>query len=231
MRNQKSRFFRDFPSLFPLALYSFDTVLLEDSQNRRYNRTNMKIYFTAALSQRDQYSKYYERIIAHLEKLGHTVYHHDISNIAVEKIRTEDDATKVEHYKKVNKFIAQSDIVVVEASFPSTLNIGHEITLGLERGKPVIVLYKVGKSSTFFGGLNSDKLLLAQYNDENLEVVIDEYANFAKNTSDTRFNFFISPRHISYLDWIAKSRRIPRSVYLRELIDQDKVQNAKYLSV
>jgi hypothetical protein len=118
--------------------------------------------------------------------------------------------------------------MVTEASFPSTMNVGHEISLGLERGKVVIVLYEKGHTPALFYGLNSDKLMLVEYTRDNLEEVLLDAVTFARENTDARFNFFIAPRHIAYLDWVAKTRRIPRSVYLRQLIEEDKNANAEY---
>ena len=36
------------------------------------------------------------------------------------------------------KNISKADIVVVEISFPSTVNVGHELSLAMEKGKPVV---------------------------------------------------------------------------------------------
>jgi len=43
----------------------------------------------------------------------------------------------------------------------------------------------------------------------------------ANKNIDVRFNFFVSPKIISYLDWVSKNRMVPRSVFLRELIEKE----------
>jgi hypothetical protein len=53
--------------------------------------------------------------------------------------------------------------------------------------------------------------------------------DFASDQQDTRFNFFISPKHQNYLDWIAKYKKVPRSVYLRELIETDMANNSEFI--
>jgi hypothetical protein len=188
----------------------------------------MKIYFTASILQRDKLGHIYQRIVDYLLANGHQAQYKHILETEIDQIKSQQQEEFNEYYSQFLKRVAQCDVAIVEASFPSTLNIGHEITKLLERGKPTIVLYREGQSSLFLHGLNSDKLLLMEYNDDNLEEVIEDSIEYAKEAADTRFNFFISPRHISYLDWVAKTKKIPRSVYLRELIDKDKLNNDEF---
>ena len=73
-----------------------------------------------------------------------------------------------------------------------------------------------------------DLLLLAPYNDGNLETVLADALDYASSHQDVRFNFFISPAIGNYLDWISKEKKIPRSVYLRNLIEKDMEENEEY---
>jgi len=43
----------------------------------------------------------------------------------------------------------------------------------------------------------------------------------AKRRMDVRFNFFVSPKILAYLDWVAQKRMVPRSVFLRNLIEKE----------
>lgn len=188
----------------------------------------MKIHFCAAISQKDKYGDIYERVVKILEKAGNQVQHEQITKTTLDMLDKQSDEATVEYYKKLLKWITKSDLVVAEASFPSTMNVGHEISLGLEKGKVVVVLYEKGHTPVLFYGMNSDKLMLVEYTRDNLEEVLLDAVAFARENTDARFNFFIAPRHIAYLDWVAKTRRIPRSVYLRQLIEDDKNDNAEY---
>lgn len=188
----------------------------------------MKIYFSAAIYAKDKYGKYYEQIVKTLEGLGHTVQHEQISKSTMESIKDNSPEERDQYYKKVLRWMNQADIVVIEASFPSSLNIGHEITLSLDKGKPVVVLYKKGFDSIFLNGLHSDKLFLVEYTDENIVETVKDSIDYAKDQSDTRFNFFLPPSLMSYMDWIAEKRKVPRSVYLRELIERDREKNREY---
>lgn len=91
-----------------------------------------------------------------------------------------------------------------------------------------MVLYKKGHDSLFLNGLHSDKLFLVEYTDENIVETVKDSIDYAKDQSDTRFNFFLPPSLMSYLDWVSEKRKVPRSVYLRELIERDREKNREY---
>jgi hypothetical protein len=179
----------------------------------------MKIYFTAAISQIKDFGDYYQRMVKALEMQGHTVQADHILNQKTEDIFSETDEEKVDYYKKFLKWLNKADIVFAEASFPSTVHVGHEISLALEKGKPVVVLHKKGRDPVFLQGIVSERLFIDEYNNGDLENVLISAVNYASEQQDTRFNFFISPKHQAYLDWVAQRRKIPRAVFLRRLIN------------
>ena len=188
----------------------------------------MKIYFTAAISQKPQYGVYYDRIVQCLEKLGHKVVHEHITKVSMQDVSSESDEKKVKYYRDVLRWITEADIVIAETSFPSTLNVGHEVSLSLEKGKPVIALHLKGKESVFFSGNQSEKLVYESYTESTLESVLESSLEYASDRQDVRFNFFVSPDIQQYLDWVAKYKRTPRAVYLRELLERDMRENKEW---
>jgi len=188
----------------------------------------MKIYFTAAIIYKKERGDIYLKIVNFLEKSGNKVVSEHIINESIPNILSQDDAELVKYYRKCLKNISEADLVVVEASFPSTIHIGHEISIALERGKPVILLYEKGKMPFFLEGLKSDKLLLIEYTKESLVKDLKAAIEVAKDQQDVRFNFFVTPRILAYLDWVSKKKRIPRAVYLRNLIEKDLRKNKEY---
>lgn len=60
------------------------------------------------------------------------------------------------------------------------------------------------------------------------KVLLKEAMSKAENKVDVRFNFFVTPRILLYLDWLAKNKKLPRSVYLRNLIESDMEKNKEY---
>jgi hypothetical protein len=61
--------------------------------------------------------------------------------------------------------VENADFCVFEASFPSTVNVGHEITVALERGKPTVVAYMKGKDPILFKGIRESKIIWVEYSD------------------------------------------------------------------
>ena len=60
-----------------------------------------------------------------------------------------------------------------------------------------------------------------EYDKQNIENLLDKATEEAKKEIDVRFNFFVSPKILTYLDWVAQKRMIPRSVFLRNLIERE----------
>ncbi|MFC1653294.1 hypothetical protein ACFL1M_00410 [Patescibacteria group bacterium] len=180
----------------------------------------MKVYFTASVSGSKKYLNHYKKIVETLEKLDCKVLE-QTTKVNEDYVYNEiSDDDKVGYYKQVLKWMNQADVVLVEAS-SNSLSLGHEITVALEKGKPVIVLHSTGKASHFLVGVKSDKLIVEKYSLEDLEDVLEFAIKEAAGKTDTRFNFFISPKIANYLDWIARKKRVPRAVYLRRLIEED----------
>lgn len=189
----------------------------------------MKVLFTASIAQKDKYGKYYKRIFQYLEKEGFVVESGNLFRMDVESIAEASEEDRLKWYNRSLRNISRSDLVVVEISFPSTVNIGHELSIALEKGKPVIALYHKDNDPIFLRGKEKEKLIIVPYDDDDLEQVLKDAVEYATGKADTRFNFFISRRLSSYLDWIAKNRRIPRAVYLRQLISREMRKHRDFL--
>ena len=180
----------------------------------------MKIYFTASVLQKNEYNDYYQEIIDSLQKKGHKVIHEHVTESDMDFVNSQTERQNREYYQKVQGAISNSDMVVAEVSFPSTLNIGHEITLALSKNKPVICLYLEGKISAFFNGIKNDKLIYESYNPKTLKEVVLRSFETLSGVTDTRFNFYISPEIGNYLDWVSQHKKLPRAVFLRSLLEK-----------
>ena len=187
----------------------------------------MKIYFVASIKGKSEYLNNYKSIIKTLEDLGLDVICEDVQTSTEELVSSLSDERRIKHYKNVLKWINSSELVIAEASYPS-LGVGFEISLALEKGKPVIVLYKEEYAPHFIKGIESERLLLIKYNLRDLRETLKRAIEDAREQVDVRFNFFISPKIGVYLDWIAKHKKIPRAVYLRRLIEKDMKKNKNF---
>lgn len=187
----------------------------------------MKIFFSASIHVGVD-RKIYKRIVKVLEDLGHKVIYDHVLISTKDKIDVLTVKERVEYHRKMSKTIASCDMSVCEVSFPSTISIGHEVTLALDKGKPVVALYQKEKEPGVLQGIKSDRFILVEYSKNDLKEVIEYGIDEASEKIDVRFNFFISPKINRFLDVIAKNKRIPRAVYLRRLIEKDMKKNKDY---
>lgn len=189
--------------------------------------TDVKVYFSASRFYREENRQNCTKIIEILRQNGLRVM--DNSQIASSTGTFEmPDEEKAMIYKNMLKMMDRSDICIFEASHPSTLHIGHEMSVALEKGKVVVVLYTKQHEPILFRGIEEVKIIWVEYNSANLEKKLVEAIDKAKKTTDVRFNFFVSPKILSYLDWVAKKRMIPRSVFLRELIEREMKKDKEF---
>lgn len=180
----------------------------------------MKIYFTASIRGKKQYGENYERIVKALEKMGNEVFAKQVLENSEEKIAKEKPEDKVKVYRRLNSMLKRSEAMVAEITAPS-VSVGHEISLALEMGKPVLAMYCKGSEPNLLLGQPSDKLHMVAYRletvTEHLKIALAE----AMEKRDVRFNFFVSPEIMAYLEEVSKKRRMPKSVYIRELIEAE----------
>lgn len=189
----------------------------------------MKAYFTSSISGKDLYGKNYERIVQILKNLGYKVYSEHILKKTKRVISDQDDKERVSYYKKMIEMISDSEICIAEVS-TSSISVGHEITVALEKGKPVIALYDEKTQPNLLKAITSDKIQTLTYDLGSLEEVLRKATDHARQNLDIRFNFFISPEINNYLDWISNNKRTPRAVYLRDLLEKEMAKNKEYLT-
>lgn len=189
----------------------------------------MKVYYTASARGLKSFQNQYKKIYDSIEKLGHKNLDDLVFNINETDFYGGTHSEQTKLYERTIKLIKKSDVVVLEVSVPS-LSMGYVLHKALELSKPVIVLYQPGNAPFFLQGVENDKLQVIEYLDEDLENTLKDAVEYATGMSDVRFNFFISPAIGNYLDWISKEKKIPRSVYLRGLIEKDMEDNDEYNS-
>lgn len=173
--------------------------------------------------------KDYQMIAGVIQDLGHTLITEYALELSKDNDQKKDNRDSEEYLKKAKKWIKKSDLVIVEAS-ESVFGAGFEVATAASLNKPVIVLHRpnIQKVPFIVRGMNSDKLQVLEYSEHDIQKTLSAAIDFARDSADTRFNFFISPRQANYLDWISRTRKLPRSVYLRQLIKKDQAENQDY---
>lgn len=180
----------------------------------------MSAYFTASIVGKSQYLANYQAIIRTFVAAGMDVTSDHIMKTTPEQIRLETKAERDAFHSQLDTWISGCTCMVVESSFPS-ISVGYEISLALHYKKPILVLYADGDPPSLLSEHLEDKIVCEHYTRETLPEIVRGFLAYIADTSDSRFTFFITPEIAHYLEQRAKSLRMPKSVYLRRLIEAD----------
>ncbi|HLD50974.1 hypothetical protein A3K34_02440 [candidate division WWE3 bacterium RIFOXYC1_FULL_40_10] len=198
----------------------------------------MKVNFACSTAQIDKYKENYILINSLISELGHTLVR-DWIDVALEYTDSKKSADKCEKlpwkevFHEVSKAVLACDAVVFEATVPS-FSIGYQISLAIERRKPVLILWSEDSQrdlkDSFISGLDSDLITMRKYNKTTLKDIMILF--FRENESGgekIRFNFFIDKKLEKYLDWASYNYKKSKADILRESI-QDRItyQDDKY---
>ncbi len=184
----------------------------------------MKIYFSASVASIDKNRNNYEAIVTALESLGHSVISDHVLNKTKSEYESQSEKESLAIQRKMANWKKQAEMSVFEVSTPS-FGIGQEINFALNNRKPVLALYTAESKPHILRDEGEELLFLLEYELKTLKDSLAEYIDYAKQQQDVRFNFFVSPEIQHYLDWLAKYKRTPRAVYLRELLERDMKEN------
>lgn len=189
----------------------------------------MKIFFTASQRGKKTYQTFYDRIAQTIKKEGFSLLDDDIltqsSESFYKQMETGGRKALIDFYNTELDRIQKADINVFDCSFGS-LSIGYIVEKSLEYNKPTLILYYKDNVPFFLGGSRDEKLMLGSYNEKNLEQVVKDVLKRANDLRDKRFNFFISPRLLSYIESASKKIGVTKSVFIRNLIIDHQRKNA-----
>lgn len=203
--------------------------MYNSSSKKQLSQIFMKIFFSTSPRAKRDYLDNINKIYKSIRDLDHILTDDTIEKIEEDEFNNWDSDQRQAYFKKTMKAIKDCDVAIFEASFPS-LSAGYLIGQALRANKPCIVLFTSSNKPYILDGAQNDKILLLPYTLDNLKKELENALSYAKEQNDVRFNFFISPSILQYLDWIANNRNIPRSVYLRNLIESDMKNNEEYNS-
>ncbi len=184
------------------------------------SKKKLKIYFTASIAAKDQYIDNYRKVVDYIEKKGHSIIADHILHVSESEVNHASREDRLKFHNQLEKWIHSSDALIADTSFPS-ISVGYEISLALRVGKPVLVLYSEGEPPSLLAHHSDEKLLCERYTAQTLPGILEDFIHYIDSKADLRFTFFITPKIASYLDTIAKKEKLPKSVYLRKLIEED----------
>jgi len=180
----------------------------------------MRAYFTASIVGKKYHLPKYRAIVDFFKSKGVEVVDEHILNVSEKDIQLQSREKRLAFHQQLEDWINSSEFLVAETSFPS-ISVGYEISMALDRGKPVLILYSQGDPPALFEYHENEKIICEKYTLATLPVIIADFLLFVRGEADTRFTFFISSKQAAYLAKMGKKHRVPKSVYLRSLIDKD----------
>jgi hypothetical protein len=190
----------------------------------------MNIYLIASIHGRKKYNANYEKLVELVEAAGHKIVSDHVLKLTPAQMDEQDDKQKKKLDKGISDNIKKADAIFAELSHSSTGS-GFDMAMAVNQGKPVVIFFSGDEETHLFKILevSNDKVVIVRYKHlDELKQEVPLMLDFVSDAQDTRFNFFVSPNISSYLDWVSKHRRIPRSVYLRKLIDKDMKTNREF---
>lgn len=180
----------------------------------------MKIYFTASIAAKKQFTNNYSSIINILKAKKHEVISDHILNTEESQVHLQTKEQRLKFHDQLEHWIRSCDFMIAETTFPS-ISVGYEISLALRVGKPVLLLYSEGSPPSLFAYHKDERLIAEKYTSDTLKAILEDFISYTESKSDLRFTFFITPSIVNYLDHVSKKEKVPKSVYLRKLIEED----------
>lgn len=185
----------------------------------------MIAYFTASIVGKKPLLPHYHSILSILEKRGvHTIADH-ILNMEESDIHLQTKEKRLHFHQQLEEWINSCDFMIAETSFPS-ISVGYEISMALDRNKPILLLYNEGEPPSLFAYHESQKIICEKYTSSTLESIIADFLNYVRGEEDARFTFYLTSTQAKHLEKQGKKKQIPKSVYLRHLINEDIKKNS-----
>ncbi len=180
----------------------------------------MKVFFSASPRGVDEFKPQCLTIYQQIKHLGYECTDDDVTQLSYADFEVKMNPGRkayVEWYKKKIASVEKADICIFETSMHS-LGIGFLIQRALEYSKPVIALYYKDNIPYFLSGVEDEKLFVVKYDDKNLKSVIKKTLEQAREKRDKRFNFFLSPKLLAYIEKASNKIGVTKSKLLRDMI-------------
>lgn len=179
----------------------------------------MKVFFYSSPAS-TKYDNFIHIAYDEIKKLGYDHLNDEIKTNAIRNVLTHNqfpDPAYIENVGGLMLNLIKADICVFDVSFQSLAS-GYLIDKSLEAGKPTIVLY-TENIPHILSVLNDEKLIVKNYTDEKtLKKAVKTTLEQAREKRDKRFNFFLSPKLLTYLENTSNSQGVTKSKILRDLI-------------
>ncbi|MCX7997247.1 MAG: hypothetical protein N2691_05880 [Patescibacteria group bacterium] len=180
----------------------------------------MKVFLTSAYTSEKDTRARLRCIYDEIARLGYTHLFDENIRLSYEEFAEKFKDSEKEYANHSLRFIKNiqiADICVFEVSIHS-IGIGFSIEKSLEMNKPTVVIYLKGHRPIFLSGVADEKLIIREYTEKNYKKIIAEALDIARERRDKRFNFFISPKLLEYLENASAAEGVTKSKFIRNLI-------------
>lgn len=183
----------------------------------------MKIFFTASYYGKKNYQKQYDLIRTTIRKFTPDLISPEEGNyldvIDAQTRKRLEGNHELLHYEAIRQGIHLADAVIIEAS-QEDIQLGHEVTMAITEKKPVLVL---STHEDFSKKIIHEYLFGAKYTTSSLSGTIQDFLSRVREMRQAkRFNMFLYPTQVEYLDTISKENGMNMSEYIRHLINLDR---------
>ncbi|MFH1533614.1 MAG: hypothetical protein ABID64_01655 [Nitrospirota bacterium] len=182
----------------------------------------MVLFYTCSYYGKQKYQKWYDLVRKTIKEFPIELLSPEEGNyqsVLNEETKKHITDPKVLHYEAIRQGIHQAEVMIVEVSHED-IQLGHEITLALSEKKPVLCL---SIHEDYSKKIHHDYFVGAKYNEHNIKSIIQNFLARARElTLSKRFNMFLYPSQIEYVEKIGKQTGMNMSEYIRHLINLDK---------
>jgi len=182
----------------------------------------MIVFYTASYYGKQKYQRYYDLVHKALKELGVQLISPEEGNyqgVLDEETRKRLGGNpRLLHYEAIRQGIHLSDAVVIEVSHED-IQIGHEATIAIMEKKPVLCLsIREDYSKKIF----HDYFFAAKYTEATMKPILQDFlARVGELRLAKRFNMFLYPDQVAYLEKASKCFGLNMSEYIRRLINLD----------
>lgn len=197
-----------------------------------YVAVGMKIFYTSSRSGKGEYQDNYNLILKTIESFKVELvsteggnYIEMLSLEARKRFKSVEELRKdwFWHYQAIRNGIHWSEAFIVEIS-NEDFQLGHEVTLALMEKKPVLCL---SANEDWQKKIHHDYFFAAKYSQKTIQGIIQDFLVKVRSlTLSRRFNLFLYPHQVDYLEKAARKYGTNMSDYIRRLINLDRRSHA-----
>jgi len=180
----------------------------------------MKVFFAGSTSQLDKSYKTYRLICDEVTKQGHELTRDWLDeglNNFTKRLSVDYD----EMYDDIMVSILYADVGIIEGTLKG-LSTGHQLTIALQRGKPILFLHRTNNANSqlvMLRGAHSDLISEHEYkSDTEIPGLIENFLESQKRGKRTRFNLVLARKEQQYIDWASYIYGKSKTEIIRELI-------------